>query len=759
MVEKLGIVYTPVPVVDFIINSANYALQQEFGVGIGSEGVHVLDPFTGTGTFMVRLLQSGLIPKADLPRKYAQELHANELVLLAYYIAAINIEETYHGLMAEDAYTPFEGIVLTDTFQLAEGEGRIEGVFPANSQRAEKQRKNDIRVIIGNPPYSAGQKSQNDNNKNLEYPYLDKRINDTYVEESTASLSRFVYDSYIRAIRWASDRIKDKGIICFVTNGSFMDGNAMDGVRKCLVEDFTSLYVFNLRGNQRTQGETSRQEGGKIFDGGSRATIAITLLIKNPEKAEKGQVFYHDIGDYLDRKTKLKMIEAFKSVENIPWKRLTPNSSHDWINQRDPAFDAFLALGDKSDKQAITLFDTYSLGISTNRDAWTYNFSKDTLISNMGRMIDFYNEEIDRYRSLTSRENINVDTFISQDSTKISWSDNLKKEILRQNELLLNKGASRVSLYRPYCKQNIYFDSVLNERQGKMPKIFPIPELDNLVICPTGVGANKDFSVLISNTIPDLEMISKAQCFPLYTYEEVKENEGKPSFDSPEFKKTTGYQRKDNISKEMLQTFQQAYADVTITKEAIFYYVYGILHSPEYKTRFEADLKKMLPRLPLTKETADFWTFSNVGKELAYWHLNYETVEPHPSVEEHQSVLQTGDVYDFYRVVEKMRFPQGQKIDDCPDTIVYNSRITLSGIPQEAWGYVVNGKPALGWIMERYAVKVHPESGIKNDPNLWCLEQENPRYIVDLIKRMVRVSVESVRLVGLLPPLNERVEG
>ncbi|MCS6267047.1 MAG: DEAD/DEAH box helicase [Vampirovibrio sp.] len=759
VVEKLGIVYTPVPVVDFIINSANYALQQEFGVGIGSEGVHVLDPFTGTGTFMVRLLQSGLIPKADLPRKYAQELHANELVLLAYYIAAINIEETYHGLMAEDAYTPFEGIVLTDTFQLAEGEGRIEGVFPANSQRAEKQRKNDIRVIIGNPPYSAGQTSENDGNKNQKYPHLDEQIRGSYAKFSTAILKNSLYDSYIRAIRWASDRIKDKGVICFVTNGSFMDGNATDGVRKCLVDEFTSLYVFNLRGNQRTSGETSRQEGGKIFDGGSRATIAITLLIKNPEKAEKGQLFYHDIGDYLDRKTKLQMIEAFKSVETIPWKRLTPNSSHDWINQRDPAFDAFLSLGDKTNKHAITLFDTYSSGVKTNRDAWAYSFSKKQLHYNMDRMITFYNSEVERYRNACNDNNqetlSNIDRFLSNDNSKISWSGELKEDCQKHIAHQFYPNHIRIGLYRPFCKQSYYFDKDLNNRLYQMPKIFPMAELENLLICSSGIGSSKEFSTLITNTIPDYSLVPTSQCFPLYTYEKVEATAQQSLLSSGAF---VGYQRKDNITNEMLQTFQQAYADVTITKEAIFYYVYGILHSPEYKTRFEADLKKMLPRLPLTKETADFWAFSNVGKELAYWHLNYETVEPHPSVEEHQSVLQTGDVYDFYRV-EKMRFPTGYKIDDCPDTIDYNSRIRLSGIPQEAWGYVVNGKPALGWIMERYAVTVHKESGIKNDPNLWCLEQENPRYIVDLIKRMVRVSVESVRLVGLLPPLNERVEG
>jgi predicted helicase len=369
--EKMGIVYTPVEVVDFIIHSANAALKEHFGVGLGDPNVHVLDPFTGTGTFMVRLLQSGLIPPDDLPRKYQQELHANEILLLAYYIAAINIEETYHGLMGGE-YQPFEGMVLTDTFQLAEGEGRIEGVFPANSQRADHQRKQDIRVIMGNPPYSAGQESENDGNKNLKYPVLDDAIRGTYAKHSTATNKNSLYDNYIRAIRWASDRIKDQGIVCYVTNGSFIDGNATDGLRKCLTDEFSSIYCFNLRGNQRTSGEISRREGGKIFGSGSRTPIAITLMVKTPQHQGPCQVFYHDIGDYLSREEKLAIIKDFGSIQGMTWKPLTPNDQHDWINLRDPAFEAFTPLGDKEDKTAKTLFETYSSGLKTNRDNWIY---------------------------------------------------------------------------------------------------------------------------------------------------------------------------------------------------------------------------------------------------------------------------------------------------------------------------------------------------------------------------------------------------
>ncbi|MEI6064205.1 MAG: type ISP restriction/modification enzyme, partial [Pseudanabaena sp. ELA748] len=466
MAERLGIVYTPVEVVDFIVRSADDALRLEFGVGLTDENVHILDPFTGTGTFMVRLLQNGLIAPQDLERKYRQELHANEIVLLAYYIAAINIEAAFHDLLPTTTgkglkplvhgdggevtgkglkplvhgdggdqdgvreYQPFNGIVLTDTFQMFESQGTLnEVMFPENNQRVVRQRNNDIRVIIGNPPYSAGQTSENDGNKNLKYPALDDKIRDTYARYSSATNKNSLYDSYIRAIRWASDRIKDRGIVCFVTNGSFIDNNAMDGLRKCLTDEFTSVYCFNLRGNQRTSGETSRQEGGKIFGSGSRAAIAITLLIKNPEKTGQHELFYHDIGDYLSREEKLDKIKNFGSFTSINWDSLLPNDSQDWINQRDPAFDKFIVLGDKKGTSEKTIFSSYSLGVSTNRDNWAYNFSRQEVINNMTRMIDFYNSQVEYFKELSKPD---LDKFMSTDPTKISWSANLKDDLKKQ---------------------------------------------------------------------------------------------------------------------------------------------------------------------------------------------------------------------------------------------------------------------------------------------------------------------------------------
>ncbi|MBD2268854.1 DEAD/DEAH box helicase [Anabaena sp. FACHB-1391] len=747
LVERLGIVYTPVEVVDFIIKSADFALKQEFGVGLTDEGVHILDPFTGTGTFMVRLLQSGLIKHEDLQRKFSYELHCNEIVLLAYYIAAINIEESYHFL-AGGEYQPFNGIVLTDTFQMFENAGYLlESIFPENNQRVINQKQRDITVIIGNPPYSAGQTSENDGNKNLKYENLDQKIANSYAKHSTATNKNSLYDSYIRGFRWASDRIKDQGIVCFVSNGSFIDGNAMDGFRKCLVDEFTSIYCFNLRGNQRTSGEQSRKEGGKIFGSGSRATIAIIFLIKNSSKKSENKVFYHDIGDYLSQKEKLDIIKNFGDISTIKWQEITLNENYDWINQRNDDFESFISLGDKKDATSKTIFDVYSRGLETTRDIWVYNFSYQSVIDNITRMIDFYNQQVEEFKEyLKDKRFVNtkdkeklVESFVDTDTKKISWSSSLKQQLQRIKIIEYQEKSIVKGIYRPFCKQWIYFDNYLNHRVGQMPKIFPNQNLENLVICVTGIGVTKDFNALIVNTLPDLNFHQAGQCFPLYTYE--KQSELGELFATAT---TEQYTKKENIPDSIFKEYQQKYEDTTISKEDIFYYIYGVLHSPEYKQRFASDLKKMLPRIPFT---ADFWTFSQAGRELAYYHLNYETIEPY-ELEEFKKDLYL-DNQDYQ--VEKMVFGKNKNGLD-KTIIIYNSKLTLSQIPLEAYEYIVNGKSALEWIMERYKVTKDKDSGIINDPNHWS---ENPRYIVDLVKRIVRVSLETVRIVKSLPALNE----
>lgn len=757
MVERLGIVYTPVEVVDFIIRSADKALQEHFGCSLKDEGVHILDPFTGTGTFPVRMMESGLIPPDMLPLKYRYELHANEIVLLAYYIAAINIEEAYHRVTGKP-YQPFPGICLTDTFQMNENDGKIDIGLPENADRVEEQKRRDITVIVGNPPYSVGQNNANDNNQNLKYPKLDKCIEATYVSHSTAISSRTNYDSYIRAFRWASDRIGKKGIICFVTNGYWLDGNSADGFRYVLEEEFSSVYVFNLRGGIRGKsGDTAKKEGQNIFN--IMTQVAITLLIKKPGHTGKAQIFYHDIGHYLTREEKLHKVETFVDYSSIPWEQLYPNEHNDWINQRCGDFDEFVPLNDGDN----ALLCMRSLGIATGRDSWCYNFSKQHLQQKMKGTIDFYNQQVDLHgkeckNAGKNAENI-IDKLIDTNPKNIKWNRNLRNDLCKLKKIVFIDNNIYTGSYRPYQKQWVYFDRQFNAMVYRQPLLFPTANHKNLAIVVPGVGGRKDFNTFIVNKLPDLEILEKGQCFPLYHYEK-NEPKGKtveqgsliPQKSKPKqlglpLPKTVTeeYTRKDAITDAGLEHFQTHYEDNRITKEDLFYYVYGILHSPVYRERYAADLKKMLPRVPLAP---DFWAFSTAGRELAHWHLDYEQVEPWPVEEERKP---QGDMDDFtYYHVEKMRFPKkGER-----GTIIYNGNITFKGIPLEAYDYVVNGKSALNWIMERYAITTDKDSGIRNDPNDWCREHNDPTYIYNLVKRIIRVSMETNRIVAELPGID-----
>lgn len=747
MTERLGIVYTPVEVVDFILHSVNHLLQQEFGQTLGSKGVHIIDPFTGTGTFITRLIQSGLISDKELPHKYKHEIHANELVLLAYYIAAINIEAAYHSEVLDD-YTPFEGICLTDTFQMYEKDDLVDALLEDNSARRKRQKELDIRVIVGNPPYSVGQGDANANNANVPYPSLDERIRTTYAARSDANNKNALYDSYIRSIRWASDRIGDAGIIGFVTNAGFVEANTADGLRKCLVDEFSSLYVFHLRGNQRTSGETSRKEGGKIFGSGSRAPIAISLLVKNPKAEAHGQIHFHDIGDYLSREEKLEKIVSYASVAGIPgWQHVVPDEHGDWLKQRDNSFSQFIVVGDKDEKSALALFDNYSNGVKTQRDAWAFNSSRDKLATNMGRMIDFYNAEVGRFNSLLpgldeKLRQEEVDGYIDTDPTQISWTRALKQDLGKDRRYTFEADCLVPGLYRPFTKQWLYFNRRFNEMVYQMPRIFPGAGKENLAINTTSAGGL--FSVLITDTLPS-KFVGEdvAQWLPLYIYEESAKASKRDLFAEPV---EGGLRRRDAITDAGLAHFQSAYPGEQISKEDLFYYVYGILHSPDYRERFADNLSKELPRIPAVKKAADFWAFSKAGRALADLHLNYETVEPYPLTIEAKGTLTDAD----YRV-EKMKFAKkGDKT-----TVIYNHRITLKGIPEAAWEYVVNGKAALDWVMERQAARTDKASGIVNDANDWANEtMGNPKYPLELFQRVVTVSLETQKIVKALPALD-----
>lgn len=742
-VEKLGTVYTPVECVDFILHSVDEVLQSEFGAALTQENVHVLDPFTGTGTFITRLLQSGLIRPEDMVRKYRHEIHANELVLLAYYIADVNIESVFQEVCPQPEYLPYDGICLTDTFQLGEnsdGDDIFKHFFRQNSEAVEAQRRTPIRVIIGNPPYSIGQKSANDNAQNQSYPVLDQRIADTYVAGSTAGLSKGIYDSYIKAYRWATDRLspEDGGVIAFISNGTWIDGNSHDGFRASFEKEFDKIYVFNLRGNARTSGELRKREGDGIFGMGSRTPIAITLLVRYPEdrRSDKCQIFYHDIGDYLSREEKLRKITQAQSYRGLDWTQITPNEKHDWINQRDGLFDSLLSLAPekKFDAKAKSVFFIYAIGVATNRDAWVTGFSKEQITANMQAMIAFYNQQIEKEE-------------VSNDKTKISWTVNLTKDWSKGKKHDFDGTAFVRSTYRPFCKQQLYYHHPFIERPGIWNKLFPTPQHKNLVICVSGVGGSKDFSTLIADMIPDLQVLSNGQCFPLYWYEENKGEQAVSLFGTTNEERWT---QRDGITDWCLQEVRSRFAGAkSITKEDIFYYVYGLLHSPDYRERFADDLRKALPRIPIVERAEEFFAFSKAGRRLAQLHLHYEDyAHKAEGVEVDERDYTAADEFAYY-AVEKMRFPK----KDERHTIIYNGHITLHNIPAEAYDYVVNGKSAIEWVMERYAVTIHKDSGIKNDPNLWAREQGKPRYILDLLLSIIHVSVETQRIVAELPKL------
>ncbi|MCF7930474.1 MAG: DEAD/DEAH box helicase family protein [Acholeplasmataceae bacterium] len=735
-VEKLGIVYTPIQVVDFIIQSVEKTLNSHFNLSLSSKEVKILDPFTGTGTFIVRLIQTILKKHPNLEFKYNYDLHANEIVLLAYYIALINIEQAYHEGMDSDDYSQFPGMVLTDTFQMTENKSPInpyskalvDQIMMENNERAIKQLQNDIQVIIGNPPYSIGQKNANDNNQNLGYPLLDKSIQDSYSKNSNAQQNKGLYDSYIKAFRWASDRITNKGVICFVSNGAFIDNAGMDGFRKCLFDEFSSIYIFNLRGNQRTSGELSRKEGGKIFGSGSRTPIAITLLVKNPDMQKDDFIHYFDIGDYLDREEKLRIIDEYQNITNIDWIKVYPDSFNDWINSRNEEFENYAIIGDKSKQESITYFiPRYATGLFTSRDSWIYNSSKKGLEKTISGFIDFYNAEIERCCKLVTKKDKDISRYKSEDLRKTNWSVNLTKKFIKKEKMVFDKNKIRTVMYRPFFKQFAYFERDLIERPSSWESIFPNDFTENYVICTSGIGSNKDYSVLIADTFVDLQLNFNGQCFPLYYYE--------PSNTLDLFGESFGgYSRVDGISDHILKNFNKN-VDSKITKKDIFYYVYGVLHSKTYREKYTNDLKKSLARIPVLN---DFWTFKNAGEELAKLHINYEKEDTCTEV--------TVELKKEEYTVERMQF---EKTTD-RSSIVYNKWITISSIPEKAYEYVINGKSAIEWVMERYQRIVDKKTEIVNNPN----DYQDGKYVFELLLKIINVSLKHIKIIDSLPGID-----
>lgn len=698
--ERLGIVFTPIEVVDFIVKSVDDVLKKHFGKSLASEGVHILDPFTGTGTFIVRTLtylkeqmDNGEITLADITRKFTQELHANEIVLLSYYIAAINIESTFDEINGvERGYIPFEGIVLTDTFESTETENTLDDAyFGTNDERLKRQKEVPITAIIGNPPYSSGQNSGNDDAQNLKYEKLDLAIEHTYAKYSTAVNKTSLYDSYIRAIRWSSDRLSNKGIIGFVSNGQYIDSRSADGLRKTLYEEFNYLYILNLRGDQRTQGETSRREGGKIFGSGSRTPIAISILVK--DGSNEHNIYYHDIGDYLSRENKLNILIKNRSVNEMDWIWINPDENNDWINQRDKNYDKYISIDD--------IFINRAAGLKTNRDSWTYNFSYNEVKENSEKMITRYNLEVDRLSGIQDIKQRQKS--VNKDETYIKWTRALYQRLDRSEKIDID-GSVISSMYRPFTKKWLYFKKEIIESSGNMENIF---NDSNKGIIVQGSGEKSDFSVLVTGNVPNFHYVATGKGFYLYNNAE-----------------SGLFKEKWNINSEY-----------GFNEEETFYYIYGMLHSETYRKKYFNDLQKTLPRVPFLKNAEKY---AEIGRKLSELHLNYENQPSWNGVE-----VQISNDHPNYRVT-KMKHPKKGVLD----TIIYNEHITIKNIPEKAYEYVVNGRPAIEWIIDQYRVKTDNKSGITDDPNDFS---EDPKYILNLLLSIITVSMKTLELIDELP--------
>ena len=713
-----GIVYTPQPIVDFMVKSVEHILQTEFDRSLSDTGVNIIDPFVGTGNFIVRIMQE--LDPISLERKYTAdppELQCNEVMLLPYYIASLNIEHEFYA--ATDRYIPYEGLSLVDTFQIAE-DRQMQLFTAANTERVKKQKESEMFVVIGNPPYNMGQVNENDNNKNRKYKTMDQQIADTYAKDSKATLRNKLYDPYVKAIRWALDRVEDEGVVAFVTNNSFLDGVAFDGMRKHLADDCDAIYILDLGGNAR--------KGLKVSDAnvfGIRVGVSINLFVRKKEPSELPRIFYYRTDDLWNKQQKFDFLSECQHTGNVPWQPIQPDARQTWLTEGlHPEFDTFIPIGSKDTKKSTgkgeTIFSLYSLGIATNRDNLAYAFDLEFLRERVCAFIEIYNTAVDRKKRHNPKDP--VENFIDTTDPRIKWTRQVKASLRKLELSNYEEMHFRNALYRPFCQKYLYFDNFWNEERYQQHHIFPTrgTETENRVIIVSDHGFRSEFSTLMANLIPDLHTLSTSdgfQCFPFYTYDE------------------DGTNRRENITDWALAEFRSHYNDNTITKWDIFHYNYGLLHHPDYREKYEANLKRDLPHIPFTK---DFWGFAKAGAQLADLHVTYETQPEYDQLK----FIQTPDVPLDWRV-EKMKLSKDKT------QLVYNDFLTLDGIPEKAFDYRLGNRSALEWIINQYCVKIDKRSGIVNDPN----RADDPQYIVNLIGKVISVSLETADIVKDLPAL------
>jgi predicted helicase len=714
-----GIVYTPQEIVNFMCASVAEVLEKEFGKSLSSPDVFIIDPCTGTGNFIVNLLRR--MPRRDLPRMYREQLFANEVMLLPYYIAALNIEHAYYELTG--TYEPFDGLCFVDTLDLAEGsQHRLGFMTEKNAERVERQRQAPITVVIGNPPYNMNQQNENDNNKNRKYEVIDRRVADTYGKASKATNKGALSDPYTKFFRWASDRLQGRdGIVTLVTNNRFVNGIATDGFRKCLAAEFDSIYHLDLKGDASTTGEQRRREGGNIFSDQIKVRIGVTLLVRN-HLAGQEELRYFAVPDYWSAAQKAQDLRSLGSIFGVNWERLSIDANGNWRALANvEEYEGYVPMGSDGVKRspespAGAFFGDFSRGLETCRDLWAYDFDCGRLTQKVKTLVDSYNAELDRWRRAKRPENI--DEFVSYDEKRIKWCSRLKDALRQEIYAEFSPQRIRTSLYRPYTRRFVYVDPILTHRRGIFPTALPTPaaEGSNRLIW-VKAGMNWPFFALASRQIVDVLPQSGSQCFPFYVYDE------------------DGTNRRENITDWALEHFREHYSDEEITKWDIFYYVYAVLHHPEYRARYGENLKRELPRIPLA---TDFWGLSKAGKQLARLHTDYEKLEPYGL-----KYLENKDLPLSYRVEDKMRLSRDRR------SLRVNDSLTLGGIPPEAFEYRLGNRSALEWVIDQYRVTEDERSGIRSDPN----RAEDPEYIVRLVGQVIYVSLETMKIVGSLPGL------
>jgi predicted helicase len=801
-----GIVYTPQPIVNFMVRSVEEILQKEFGRSLSDKGVHILDPFVGTGNFIIRIMQE--IKTTALPYKYENELHCNEVMLLPYYIASMNIEHAYYERTNE--YKPFPGICLVDTFELAEGEQSSLGFMTAeNAERVIRQKKSPIFVIIGNPPYNSGQVNENDNNKNRKYPTMDERVAKTYVKESRATNKNALSDPYVKALRWASDRIGAEGIVALVTNNSFLRAVAFDGVRRQLATDFSEVIHLDLKGDARTSAERRRQEGGNIFLDAIKVSVGITLLVRKPEKTSQCRVSLYQVGDYLTSETKGQILDEARSYSGMTFEHVAMDGTRDWIfGERTAGYEQHIPIGGKEHSGAEGsrgVFQTSSNGLKSNRDVWVYNFDRRALEANVARTIDFYNDELARWER--SNAQVDVDAFVKYDASSVSWTRDLKLDLKRGRAAEYSEQKIRRALYRPFTEKYLYFDKLLNEETYALGSLLPgasAPSQNKLLVI-SDIGFRSPQAVLATDLIPDVHLCASDafQCFPFYTYAE------------------DGSNRRENITDWALEKFRSHYGDPSISKWDIFHYVYAVLHHPEYHERYAANLRRELPRIPFVAASN---STGHVGAGIparpaeqssatapnTTLSSRAESRDPMPAGDQHKRKKEfsaqvraamiggenaptgpsrthedTGSFdsaqddrrtfWVFAKAGERLaeihvhyeqqpEYPltktekSGEKLDYRVEkmrlskdktSLIYNQFLTLSGIPKETYYYRLGNRAALEWVIDQYQVSTDKRSGITDDPN----RDDDPTYILRLIGQVITVSLETVKIVGDLPSL------